>query len=442
MAYCLMDEHAGVRRHALMLITELLLQSFVKLRGPILYLLLSTMLDSDQETAEAAQHAVLEVFSKRDPTLIPTCFVETMFVMNACKDHSKYNVQDERLEILLASFYGSGEATLKRRSLYQLMLNSMSNENKIRITARLCQDILGNVVDGVIKLSNHTQAVSLKSPLTAPTPSGSDVSSTVSAQRVSFEHADFYLIQDTFAILCSDAARVHTTADGTAQVQEEVIENAEAAASVAKNKLLSKIAHKNALQNVVPIIVSLKRQLERIHSPLLKSIMSYFSFLFRFHRRELDNALAEDPTVASEIQYDLRKMDEQEKEEEEEEKRRMSLSTNKKSKKTPRSSIRTAKKMRKCPTTSRKDLQRLSVPRVRGTPKSTNKDIQDEEKEDLSTCVRTLDTALAPLTNVVESSTASPSPKRRSLRQKTKSTIFNDVDEDVETKKRSRRVVE
>ena len=427
-----MDEHAGVRRHALMLITELLLQSFVKLRGPILYLLLSTMLDSDPETAEAAQHAILEVFSKRDPTLIPTCFVETMFVMNACKDHSKYNVHDERLEILLASFYGSGEATLKRRSLYELMLSSMSNENKIRITARLCQDILGNVVDGVIKLSDHTQAVSLTSPVSAPTPS-SGVSTAASTQRLLFEHADFYLIQDTFAILCSDAARVHTTSDGTAQVQEEVIENAEAAASAAKNKLLSKIAHKNALQNVVPIIVSLKRQLERIHSPLLKSVMSYFSFLFRFHRRELDKALAEDPTVASEIQYDLRKMDEQEKEEEE--KRRMSLSTNKKSKKTPRSSIRTAKKMRKCPTTSRKDLQRLSVPRVRGTPKSSNKVIQDEEKEDLSSCVRTLDTALAPLTNVVDS--ASPSPKRRSLRQKTK---LNDVDEDVETKKPTKRV--
>ena len=85
-----MDEHAGVRRHVLMLITELLLQSFVKLRGPILYLLLGTMLDSDPETAEAAQHAVLEVFSKRDPTLIPTCFVETMFVMNAhCKRKDK-----------------------------------------------------------------------------------------------------------------------------------------------------------------------------------------------------------------------------------------------------------------------------------------------------------------------------------------------------------------
>lgn len=118
MAYCLMDEHAGVRRHALMLMTELLLQSFVKLRGPILYLLLGSMLDTDPGTAEAARHAVLEVFAKRDPTLIPTCFVEVLFVMNACKDHPKYNVHDERLQTLLASFYGSGEATEKRRSLY------------------------------------------------------------------------------------------------------------------------------------------------------------------------------------------------------------------------------------------------------------------------------------------------------------------------------------
>jgi condensin-2 complex subunit D3 len=425
-----MDEHAGVRRHALMLITELLLQSFVKLRGPILYLLLGTMLDSDPETAEAAQHAVLEVFSKRDPTLIPTCFVETMFVMNACKDHPKYNVHDDRLQTLLASFYGPGEATLKRRRLYQLMLSSMSNENKIRITARLCQDILGNVVDGVIVLSDHTQAVS-SSPVVVPTP-GPAAAFEAAAQTMSFEHADFYLIQDTFAILCSDAARVHTTSDGTAQVQQEVIENAEAAASVAKNKLLSKIAHKNALQNVVPCIISLKRQLERIHSPLLKSVMSYFSFLFRFHRRELDNALAEDPTVAAEIQYDLRKMDEQEKkEEEEEEKRRMSLSSKKK--KTPgtaRSSVRTAKKMKNCLSTSRKDLQRLSVPRVRGTPKN-----DDEDEEDLSSCVRTLDSALAPLTNQVQTKSLSSPKRRRSLRQKTKSVSSSDEDAPARKKK-------
>lgn len=301
---------------------------------------------------------------------------------------------------------------------YQLLLSSMSNESKIRITARLCQDVLGNVVDGVISLSDHSSRRTLKSPL--------------SSTATKFGHADFYLIQDTFAILCSDAARVHTTSDGSAAIpdQEEVLENAEAAASAAKNKLLSKIAHKNALQNVVPIIISLKRQLEKIHSPLLRSVMSYFAFLFRFHRRELDNALAEDPTVAAEIQYDLRKMDEEEKEEEERETmRRMSLSS-KKGAKTPgtaRSSVRTAKKMRKCPTTSRKDLQRLSVPRVRNTPKKSE---EDEEVMDVSGVVRTLDSALAPLTNLDETKTFS-SPKRRSLRQKSKPDMIESSDSDV-----------
>eukprot|EP00939_MAST-03C_sp_MAST-3C-sp1_P002830 g2830.t1 len=463
MAACLMDPHAGVRKHALVLLTELLLQRFVKLRGPILFLLLACMADSVDEIAESARHAVLEIFAKRDPLLLSTHFVETLFVLNGCEGHPKYNrfsrgadggfLRDER--DVFRAFRGSGfDATTKRRSVYEWMLRSMSSENKIRVTARLCQDILGSVVDGVVPLSQHSNVGvggvdRAKTPVGASrsTPVSSSSSSTAAAGGGSRSdavdadlgraHADYFLLDDTFAILCSDAARVRGANDeidesggeSSSKATDPVAGRAAAieAAEAVKDNLLSKIARKNALQNVVPMIVSLKKQLERVHSPLVRSVMRYLSHLFRFHRKQVNDALAEDPTIAAEIQYDLRQMDEDERrraEVEAEERRgnaeaedgdaendaarRTPMRTGscgrrQKKKRGMTTGRKSKKKLPRCPTTSRKDLKRCSEPRVRTDASAGMGDSSSHEAGvDLTSCVRTLDDVLAPLTTNVQ----------------------------------------
>jgi len=40
----------------------------------------------------------------------------------------------------------------KRHTIYKLLLQHMTDEQKLNITAKLCQDVLGAVVDGIMPL--------------------------------------------------------------------------------------------------------------------------------------------------------------------------------------------------------------------------------------------------------------------------------------------------
>ena len=51
------------------------------------------------------------------------------------------------------------------------------------------------------------------------------------------------------------------------------------ALAAARTKLLTKIMKKNTIENIVPIVIALKRQLEASHSPLLRDLMSYVTVL-------------------------------------------------------------------------------------------------------------------------------------------------------------------
>jgi len=41
-----------------------------------------------------------------------------------------------------------------RRKIYDFLLKNMSDEHKFQLTAKLCQDILGAVVENMIDISN------------------------------------------------------------------------------------------------------------------------------------------------------------------------------------------------------------------------------------------------------------------------------------------------
>jgi len=44
----------------------------------------------------------------------------------------------------------------KRQAIYKIMLQHMTEEQKFNTTAKLCQDVLGGVVDGLISLDSPT----------------------------------------------------------------------------------------------------------------------------------------------------------------------------------------------------------------------------------------------------------------------------------------------
>ena len=346
-ARCLQDRSHIVRENALLVISSLLLEGFIRLRGPVFFRMLAAFAieshPAPNATGSAAahvrmannlRHTIFEIFARRDHALLPAHFVETMFVFNDCADHPAYRrwieegmsiasvgedgaaagvggkestdavgysseasraaAEDAKQMFSLAGF---GElAMARRRTVYAAMLASMGAEGKLRVTARIGREVLAAALEGSVHIDS--ELVGTGSP---------------SSQ----------LLLDAFDVLCCEDIKVKVRtssagadydADAASQLQEDAgSKPMQAAVAAARTRLLSRMNRKAVLEHVVPVLIALKQKLEASHSPLVGSLMRYLKQLFleKETRAEVLDVLADDRTLANEIMYDLRMFDEQ-----------------------------------------------------------------------------------------------------------------------------------
>ncbi|GAB5032194.1 condensin-2 complex subunit d3 [Nannochloropsis oceanica] len=324
MARCLQDESALIRRHALALISQLLLQDYLKWRGLLLHRYLAVLVDGDMRVAEVADYMIFNPLLRKCPSLFVNHFVETLVVLNGCVDHDAYKAalsqgaeSGTAVTMEGVDLGGEGGTAKKRMHIYRAMLQHMSDEQRIQVTAKLTQDILGAATDedgeaGGIKIQSYHRA-----------------SRFAQGQRreaaLKKLKRDENLVRDALAVLrCPDIKVAGGRwgggggGEGGGSTQDEDAEalmaedgsggGAEAAAA-AKGRLLSKVSRKHLLEHVVPELVSLKACLERAHSPLIRNVMEYFLELMRHNKEEVKDALSANPTLFHEIEFDLQQFE-------------------------------------------------------------------------------------------------------------------------------------
>ena len=83
-----------------------------------------------------------------------------------------------------------------------------------------------------------------------------------------------------------------------------------AALLAAKGRLLRHMSKRHLLEQILPILLSLKATLERKRSPLLRQLMLCLcDVLSTYKGEELDQVLGADPHLAREIAYDIKQHD-------------------------------------------------------------------------------------------------------------------------------------
>ncbi|KAL5008695.1 hypothetical protein ScPMuIL_014276 [Solemya velum] len=165
-----------------------------------------------------------------------------------------------------------------RMRLYLFMLEHMTDEHRFKVTAKICQEVLGAVVDGVMPLDEDSSA----------------------------------LMQDALGILSSKEIKLSSL---RSKPQEDVAGDEQEMAAVvmahAKKTIITQVVKRNVIENIVPIVVSLKHMLEKHRSPVLKDLMFYLQELMRDYKTEVKEILSTDRQLANEIEFDLRKFEEQ-----------------------------------------------------------------------------------------------------------------------------------
>ncbi|KAJ8299265.1 hypothetical protein KUTeg_023325 [Tegillarca granosa] len=258
-AACLKDESQLVRKQTLTLLTRLLQEDFLKWKGTLFFRFISTLLDDNKEITDFAEFCLVHLLFQRHPDMFFHHFMECIFHFNAYEGHSSN----------------------KRLKLYLFMLDNMTDEHRFHLTAKICQVILGGVVDGIIPLNTESSA----------------------------------LLQDSLHILSSKEIKL--TSLRVKQNEDVVADEQEMAAVViaaAKKNIITQVVKKNVIENIVPIVMSLKHMLEKHRSPVLKDLMYYLRELMKDYKTEVKDILAADRQLASEIEFDLRKFEEQQEE--------------------------------------------------------------------------------------------------------------------------------
>ena len=177
--------------------------------------------------------------------------------------------------------------------MYDFLCSQLSDENKLLTASKLCQDVLSAVVDGSLPLNERTSLV----------------------------------VHDTLTVLASDNMKLHTANkpnaaddeladDDSPSSQQPAVAVQHVADSLkqAKSRLLSRLSKRSIVEQVLPVLMELKRRLEAARSPLVRAVLEWMRCLYVEWKSDVVAVLAADRQLAVEMEYDLKRLEEERKE--------------------------------------------------------------------------------------------------------------------------------
>uniref|UniRef100_A0A8C3K2G9 Condensin-2 complex subunit D3 n=1 Tax=Calidris pygmaea TaxID=425635 RepID=A0A8C3K2G9_9CHAR len=263
---CLKDPDPFIRKQTLILLTNLLQLPDDKL---FLFLL-----------SRFAEFCLVHLLLKRNPGMFSQHFIECIFHFNSYEKHEKYNrfPQSVRAKNL---FSLKGKVNKKKRMrIYRFLLDHFTDEQRFSITTKISHSILACFVDNVLPLDLEASE----------------------------------LLSDTFEVLSCKEIKLSTMRskpEEDIQPDEDEMAMANAVMQVAQKKLISQVQKKNFIENIIPIITSLKSLMEQKRIPALRDLMNYLREMMQDYRNEIKDFFAVDKQLAAELEYDMKKYEEQ-----------------------------------------------------------------------------------------------------------------------------------
>ncbi|NXG74102.1 CNDD3 protein, partial [Baryphthengus martii] len=277
---CLKDPSPFIRKQTLILLTNLLQEEFVKWKDCLFFRFVSVLVDPNPDIARFGEFCLVHLLLKRNPVMFSQHFIECIFHFNSYEKHEKYNrfPQSARAKNLF-SLKGKDNKE-KRMHIYKFLLDHFTDEQRFNITTKISHSILACFVDMILPLDLEASE----------------------------------LLSDTFAVLSCKEIKLSTMRskpDEDIPADEDEMAMANAVMQVAQKKLISQVQKKNFVENIIPIITSLKALMEQKRIPALRDLMNYLREMMQDYRNEIKDFFAVDKQLAAELEYDIKKYEEQ-----------------------------------------------------------------------------------------------------------------------------------
>uniref|UniRef100_A0A8C8AE30 Condensin-2 complex subunit D3 n=1 Tax=Otus sunia TaxID=257818 RepID=A0A8C8AE30_9STRI len=277
---CLKDPNPFIRKQTLILLTNLLQEEFVKWKDCLFFRFVSVLVDPNPDIVRFGEFCLVHLLLKRNPVMFSQHFIECIFHFNSYEKHQKYNrfPQSVRAKNLF-SLKGKDNKE-KRMRIYRFLLDHFTDEQRFTTLSSCLYWQCSCFVDQILPLDSEASE----------------------------------LLSDTFAVLSCKEIKLSTMRskpDEDIQPDEDEMAMANAVMQVAQKKLISQVQKKNFIENIIPVITSLKSLMEQKRIPALRDLMDYLREMMQDYRNEIKDFFAVDKQLAAELEYDMKKYEEQ-----------------------------------------------------------------------------------------------------------------------------------
>lgn len=272
MCVSMKDPNPFVREVIVVIFIQLLLEDFIKVKGPFFFHILTMLTDSDETIRELTVFLIKERLLAKNKTLVSQQFLKSIFHYNDCQI-SKFMVQTMREREKAALTLPGRANENKRRMIYDFMLEHLDPPGKLKLICRLTSDILAGVCNNSIDVKLETEAS---------------------------------ILRDVLYILSSEHLQASLCKQMESDDQEEMGNVPSAPSNNAINVIVEGIK-KHRLEVLLPIVVKLKIKLAELKSPLLVDVSKFFvKIVSDYNKEQLSGLYNEYPDLEKDIEADTR----------------------------------------------------------------------------------------------------------------------------------------
>ncbi|KAK2584527.1 hypothetical protein KPH14_006897 [Odynerus spinipes] len=270
MCICMKDQSSIVREAVVVIFIQLLLEDFIKVKGPFFFHILTMLFDPDKMIRELTIFLIEERLLKKNKVLISQKFLESIYHYNNYQFKHKLcdrKIRKEEKEIL--TFPGSKNHD-NRAIIYNFMIEHLDPPEKITLLVKLTAQVLGGVSNGMIDVMIQEGAC---------------------------------VLQDTLCILHNEHLQpfLFSNKSATNSQDQEDCANPDVSTTNAITVIIEGMK-KHGLEILLPMLMKLKEKFEVLKSPLKHDVMKLVSKMYTVYSKDnLTNLLNEYPQLEQEV---------------------------------------------------------------------------------------------------------------------------------------------
>ncbi|POM82975.1 non-SMC mitotic condensation complex subunit 1 family protein [Cryptosporidium meleagridis] len=294
------DSNFILRKQSLLLLSDLIGQGYIKLRGSYLLRLLHSLVDRNHNIRNIAHGIFERILIKANVSILVQNFVEILCYLNNWIDHPSIKSWNLREKMVSTKHYSGSPEDFdedEKNYILKFVFNHLSDKQKHETITKIVHDFLALFID----------------------------QSSIVTLPESYEHNNGMTLKDALALLYSPdlciyhkySKRSYTSGNNNSTRSSSKLENDHFEMSnvtesdhyydgnkTGTSNVLKELIQASLAIDIIPTLLSLKHLMKQSCSPFIKDIHKCIGELLKDYRNNL-SSIIQDTTLIKELEYDF-----------------------------------------------------------------------------------------------------------------------------------------